>query len=148
MARLTPRFSADRTVREYTEQHYIPAATAYRLRIANKGAIGRQMVDWQHGLEQKWATLRLSEMNVKTRGEQHLFEVHSPQSPSPSPWKCGRRNLSPPEPAGQRLPRLCPTGLGRLADQSSRRTHAQRLGCPELTSGSLGQVANDRVALH
>jgi starch phosphorylase len=75
MARLTPRFSADRTVREYTEQHYIPAATAYRLRIANKAAIGRQMVDWQHGLEQKWATLRLGEMNVKTRGEQHLFEV-------------------------------------------------------------------------
>jgi starch phosphorylase len=29
MARLTPRFSADRTVREYTEQHYLPAAAAY-----------------------------------------------------------------------------------------------------------------------
>ena len=26
MARLTPRFSANRTVREYTEQHYLPAA--------------------------------------------------------------------------------------------------------------------------
>jgi glucan phosphorylase len=25
MARLTPRFSADRAVREYTEQHYLPA---------------------------------------------------------------------------------------------------------------------------
>ena len=31
MARLTPRFSANRTVREYTEQHYLPAATAYHL---------------------------------------------------------------------------------------------------------------------
>ena len=30
MARLTPRFSANRTVREYTEQHYLPAAAAYR----------------------------------------------------------------------------------------------------------------------
>ena len=48
MARLTPRFSASRAVREYTEQHYLPAAAAYRLRVANKGAIGRQMVDWQH----------------------------------------------------------------------------------------------------
>ena len=28
MARLTPRFSANRTVREYTEQHYLPAALA------------------------------------------------------------------------------------------------------------------------
>ena len=29
MAHLTPRYSADRTVREYTEQHYLPAAAAY-----------------------------------------------------------------------------------------------------------------------
>jgi len=75
MARLTPRFSANRTVREYTEQHYLPAAAAYHLRIANKGAIGRQMVDWQHSLEQKWPTLRFGEVKVETRGEQHVFEV-------------------------------------------------------------------------
>jgi starch phosphorylase len=75
MARLTPRFSANRAVREYTEQHYLPAATAYRSRIANKGAIGRQMVDWQHRLEQKWATLHFGEMKVETRGEQQVFEV-------------------------------------------------------------------------
>ena len=75
MARLTPRFSANRTVREYTEQHYLPAAAAYRLRAANKGAVGRQMVDWQHSLEQKWATLRFGEVKVETNGEQHVFEV-------------------------------------------------------------------------
>jgi starch phosphorylase len=75
MARLTPRFSANRTVGEYTEQHYLPAAAAYQLRMANKGAIGRQMVDWQHSLEQKWATLHFGEVKVETRGEQHVFEV-------------------------------------------------------------------------
>ena len=75
MARLTPRFSANRTVREYTEQHYLPAAAAYLLRIANKGAIGRQMVDWQHSLEQKWATLHFGDVRVESRGEQHVFEV-------------------------------------------------------------------------
>ncbi len=75
MAQLSPRFSAHRTVREYTEQHYLPAATAYHLRIANKSAIGRQMVDWQHSLEQKWATLRFGELKVETRGEQNVFEV-------------------------------------------------------------------------
>jgi glycogen phosphorylase len=75
MARLTPRFSADRTVREYTEKHYIPAAAAYRRRVANKGAIARQMVDWQHRLEQKWATIHFGEMKVETRGGQHMFEV-------------------------------------------------------------------------
>ena len=75
MARLTPRFSADRAVREYTEQHYLPAATAYHERAANKGAVGRQVVDWQHSLEQKWAALRFGEVKVETNGEQHVFEV-------------------------------------------------------------------------
>ena len=75
MARLTPRFSANHSVREYTEQHYLPAAAAYRLRIANKGAIGRQMADWQHSLAQKWTALRFGEMKVETRGEQHVFDV-------------------------------------------------------------------------
>jgi len=41
----------------------------------NKGAIGRQMVDWQHSLEQKWAKLRFGEVRVETKGKQHLFEV-------------------------------------------------------------------------
>ena len=75
MARLTPRFSANRTVREYTEQHYLPAATAYRARAADKGAVGRQVVDRQHSLEQRWAALHFGEVEVETRGEQHLFEV-------------------------------------------------------------------------
>jgi starch phosphorylase len=75
MALLTPRFSADRAVREYTEQHYLPAAAAYHLRVANKGAIGRQMVDCQHSLEQKWTTLRFGEVKVETKDKQRVYEV-------------------------------------------------------------------------
>jgi len=77
MAQLTPRFSGNRTVREYTEQHYLPAATAYQLRIANKGAIGRKIVEWQRSLELKWAALRFGEVKVETDGEQHRFEVQA-----------------------------------------------------------------------
>ena len=75
MARLTPRFSANRTVREYTERHYLPAAAAYHLRAANKGEIGRQMVDWQHSLAQKWASLHFGEVKIEANGKQHIFEV-------------------------------------------------------------------------
>jgi len=75
MASLTPRFSADRTVREYTEQHYLPAATAYRDRAANKSAMGSQMVDWRHAMEKEWSALRFGEMKVETSGGQHVFEV-------------------------------------------------------------------------
>jgi starch phosphorylase len=75
MARLTPRFSANRTVREYTEQHYLPAASAYRERATDKGALGRRMVDWRQGLEQHWATLRFGEVKVETKDDQHVYEV-------------------------------------------------------------------------
>ena len=75
MAQLTPRFSATRAVREYTEQNYLPAATAYRSRSAEKGAAGRVLVDWRHSLDQGWATLRFGDKTVETRGEQHVFEV-------------------------------------------------------------------------
>jgi starch phosphorylase len=77
MERLTPRFSADRTVREYTEQHYLPAAAAYRERAANKGVMGRQMADWQHATEKEWPALHFGEMRVETNGEQHVFEVQA-----------------------------------------------------------------------
>jgi glycogen phosphorylase len=75
MARLTPLFSADRAVREYTEQHYLPAATAVRSRVENKGAVGSHIVDWRHSLEQKWAALRFGEIKVETKDGQHIFNV-------------------------------------------------------------------------
>jgi starch phosphorylase len=75
MARLTPRFSANRTVREYTEQHYLPAAAAYRMRAADKGAGGRQVVSWEQTLRQKWANLRFGEVKVQANEAQHIFEV-------------------------------------------------------------------------
>jgi starch phosphorylase len=75
MARLTPHFSANRAVREYTEQHYLPAASAYLGRAADKGATGVELINWRHALEQKWPTLRFGEVKIQTEGEQHIFEV-------------------------------------------------------------------------
>ncbi|MGA3178928.1 MAG: alpha-glucan family phosphorylase [Verrucomicrobiota bacterium] len=75
MARLTPLFSADRAVREYTEQHYLPAAAALRSRVANKGASGGQIAAWRHSLELKWGALRFGQLKAQTQGGQHLFEV-------------------------------------------------------------------------
>ena len=75
MAQLTPRFSSNRAVREYAEQYYLPAASAYRERAGDKGAFGVQLVNWRHALDQKWTALRFGEVTVETRGEQHVFEV-------------------------------------------------------------------------
>jgi starch phosphorylase len=75
MARLTPRFSANRAVQEYTEQHYLPLASACRERAANKGAVGVQMVNWRQNIEQKWAGLRFGDLRVETGADSHFFEV-------------------------------------------------------------------------
>ena len=75
MARLTPQFSTNRTVREYTEQYYLPAALAVQERVANKGAAGLQMEEWHHALAQKWAALRFGEVKIETANDQHVFEV-------------------------------------------------------------------------
>ncbi|MEP6934839.1 MAG: alpha-glucan family phosphorylase, partial [Nitrospirota bacterium] len=75
MARLTPRFSTNRSVREYTERHYLPAAATYRERAADHGAVGREVVNWEQTLKQKWATLHIRDVKVETRCEQHIFEV-------------------------------------------------------------------------
>jgi starch phosphorylase len=75
MATLTPQFSADRAVREYTENHYLPAAAAYCERSANKGDLGRKIVAWQRALEQAWPALRFGELRVQTHDDRHFFEV-------------------------------------------------------------------------
>ena len=75
MARLTPRFSTNRAVREYTEQRYLPAAAAYRARAAEKGAVGGTMVTWKGTLEHKWAGLRFGAVKVSTDASQHVFEA-------------------------------------------------------------------------
>jgi starch phosphorylase len=75
MVQLTPRFSTNRAVGEYTEQHYLPAATAYRARAAERGAIGAQVAKWQSALEQNWATLHFGEVTTKSEGNEHAFEV-------------------------------------------------------------------------
>jgi starch phosphorylase len=75
MARLTPHFSAERAVREYTEEHYVPAAAAYRARAAAGCAAGRQIVAWQHAVQERWAGLRFGDVRVQTDGTHHAFEV-------------------------------------------------------------------------
>jgi|GEM_PF-1008221 len=75
MARLTTHFSSNRTVRQYTEHYYIPAAAAYHERAADKGEAGAQVVAWQHALDRGWANLRFGEVAIAKNGDQHIFEV-------------------------------------------------------------------------
>ena len=50
MARLTPFFSSNRAVRQYTEEHYISAAEAFVERAENHASAGADLVAWQTDL--------------------------------------------------------------------------------------------------
>src|ERR1700733_996734 len=57
MARLTPVYSSNRAVREYTEQYYLPASALYRQRVADQGSKARQILAWQRRLDRYWGAL-------------------------------------------------------------------------------------------
>jgi starch phosphorylase len=75
MARLTPAFSANRAVRQYTEEHYISAAAAFHERAENRGSVGADLVAWQAELAKHWSALRFGPATVEQHGDQYLFHV-------------------------------------------------------------------------
>lgn len=75
MSQLTPQFSAVRTVREYTEKHYLPAAVAYRERVSYNGVLGTSIANWKHSLVEKWRSLKFGEVRVELIETTHVFEV-------------------------------------------------------------------------
>ena len=75
MGRLTPEFSAGRTIRNYTEDHYLPAAAGYRQRAAKDSALGVELSQWQQNIAREWNTVRFGPMQVETRDGQHFFRV-------------------------------------------------------------------------
>jgi starch phosphorylase len=67
MARLTPRFSATRAVRDYTDRYYLPAFSAYLDRVADDGAEGAGIVAWRARLVAHWDQIRFGERWVEAK---------------------------------------------------------------------------------
>ncbi len=75
MATLTPQFSANRVVRQYTEQHYLSAASAYLERARNQGKLGADLLNWQAQLAKHWPMLRFGSATVEQKDGQFIFQV-------------------------------------------------------------------------
>jgi starch phosphorylase len=65
MARLTPEFSASRTIRDYTETQYLPAAAMYLDRAANDNALGKSLVEWKAKIAENWAAIQFESVTVE-----------------------------------------------------------------------------------
>jgi len=75
MARLTPTFSTNRAVRQYTEEHYLSAAAAFRQRADNRGSLGADLAAWQGELAKHWSALRFGPATVEQQPDRFLFHV-------------------------------------------------------------------------
>ncbi|HEA22031.1 hypothetical protein LCGC14_0837830 [marine sediment metagenome] len=75
MAVLTPEFSANRAVREYTENHYLPAAEKYVQRAAQRGAAGIRIIHTENELKNKWNGIRLEEVKSESTEKGFVLET-------------------------------------------------------------------------
>jgi starch phosphorylase len=75
MATLTPEFSASRAIREYTNDHYLPAAIGYNARAANDGKLGIDIFEWERSIAQQWGTLRFDAVTNESKDGQHKFQI-------------------------------------------------------------------------
>jgi len=76
MARLAPAYSAGRTVGEYTEQLYIPAADNYRQRAAEHGKYGLEILMWQERITSQWNRVRFGNVSTTTTDTEQTISVH------------------------------------------------------------------------
>lgn len=75
MSRLTPQFSANRSVRDYTEKYYLPAVSRYRKRAEENGRLGKAIVQWKRSLDMHWEKVRFCELTVTTKNEKYIVET-------------------------------------------------------------------------
>ena len=75
MAKLTPKFSANRTVREYTENYYLPAAEAYLKRSADKASAANKIIDAGKSLRNKWNGIKFGEVRITNIEKGYSFRA-------------------------------------------------------------------------
>ena len=70
-----PRFSANRTVRQYTEEQYILSAAAYRHRAALGGQTGAELLARQRAVAEYWPDLHFGSLSTALQNDMYCCEV-------------------------------------------------------------------------
>ena len=83
MATLTPAFSANRAVRQYTEEHYIPAASAYAARAAKDATASVNLFSWRQRIRERWGDVRFGALTTQSHRGELSLEVEVPGRPGP-----------------------------------------------------------------
>lgn len=75
MAQLTPHYSSNRMVREYTERFYMPMAEACRQRHDGNAALAANIEEWHALLRQHWDKLYFGSVTADASAEGNRFQV-------------------------------------------------------------------------
>ncbi|HLP66672.1 MAG TPA: alpha-glucan family phosphorylase [Rhizobium sp.] len=75
MAGLTPHFSANRAVREYTEDFYLPGARAFAARSADGGDLAHALCGWKTELRRGWPHVHFGEVRSNSSENEHIFSA-------------------------------------------------------------------------
>ena len=75
MAELTPRFSTNRTIKQYTELYYLPAADAYKKRFAANGEAGTQIINRKHALRENWEKINFGSVQIDKAEPGYTFHI-------------------------------------------------------------------------
>ncbi|MGD7035053.1 alpha-glucan family phosphorylase [Methylotuvimicrobium buryatense] len=75
MATLTPYFSANRMVREYTSKFYLPLAESYCKRLDGNMQPGKQLIEWLKRIEDLWAKIHVDNVVTEIREKDYAFSM-------------------------------------------------------------------------
>jgi starch phosphorylase len=75
MAKLTPLFSSNRSLKEYTERYYLAAAQNFHKRADNNAALGKAITNWKQNFTQHTAQIRFGNFKVESNDSHHRFLV-------------------------------------------------------------------------
>ncbi|ESS66799.1 glycogen phosphorylase GlgP [Methyloglobulus morosus KoM1] len=76
MAKLTPYFSANRMVRDYTSRYYLPLAASYRKRVKDNAELGHKLVRWLKHIDEFWPKIHVDNVVAEHQDNQYLFRMH------------------------------------------------------------------------
>jgi len=75
MARLTWRFSSNRSLMAYTENYYLPMVNEYRLRAAQNGKKMKELISWINEFRNAWQHVSFGHVEVEQSNGQYHFAV-------------------------------------------------------------------------
>ncbi|MCL7422589.1 MAG: alpha-glucan family phosphorylase [Methylobacter sp.] len=75
MTTLTPYFSANRMVREYTDRFYLSLAEQYQRRAANGARSGRALTRWLSRLNDLWPKIHVAHVEIENSESMYSFRL-------------------------------------------------------------------------